>query len=179
MGSFPIGRIGSTPPRKLQTIISTGDPLPRSLGNFIAALNLDMYGSEISFGVFGSTGRTGVCAINTQNRNIRKIAEQYEDAPGPMGTFDQFRSAAISDSLVAFSATDSSGNQGLFVSLDGNLHVIVDSFSTLNGKRVSEINFVEQGLHGTTLAFADKFTDGSQAIYRADLELGKIKKGEK
>lgn len=178
-GSFPIGRLGSTPPRKLQTLISTYDPLPGSLGSFVAATNLDMYDSEISFWALGSTGRVGICAINTKNRSVRKIAEQYEDAPGPVGQFEAFWSSAISDSLVAFFAKDSAGNQGLFVSVDGNLRVIVDSFSTLGGKRVSEINFVEQGLHGTSLAFAVKFTDGSQAIYRADLELGKIKKEKK
>jgi hypothetical protein len=177
-GSFPIGRIGSTPPRKLQTIISTGDPLPGSLGSFLAALNLDMYDSEVSFWVLGSTGRTGVCTINIKNGSVSKIAEQFEDAPGPMGYFDQFQATAISDSLVAFSASDAAGNQGLFVSVDGNLRVIVDSFTTLDGKTVSEINFVEQGLSGTSLAFAVKFTDGSEAIYRADLEIGKIKKGK-
>jgi hypothetical protein len=178
-GSFPIGRIGSTPPRKLQTIISTGDPLPGSMGSFIAALNLDMYDSEISFWALGSTLRAGVLVIDTRNGKIRKIAEQHEDAPGPLGQFDQFGATAISDSLVAFIARDSDNNQGLFVNVDGNLRVIVDNFSTLDGKQVSRINFVEQGLHGTSLAFAVKFTDGSQAIYRADLELGKIKKDKK
>lgn len=178
-GSFPIGRIGSTPPRKLQTIISTGDPLPGSLGSFLAALNLDMYDSDVSFWALGSTNRIGVFVVNTKSRSVRKIAEQFEDAPGPMGQFDDFWGTAISDSLVAFFAKDTAGNQGLFVSVDGNLRVIVDSFSTLGGKRVSEINFVEQALSGTSLAFAVKFTDGSEAIYRADLELGKIKKEKK
>lgn len=178
-GSFPIGRIGSTPPRKLQTIVSTGDPLPGSLGGFLAALNLDMYDTEVSFWAFGSTGRVGVCTVNVNNRNVRRIAEQYEDAPGQMDQFEQFQATAISDSLVAFSARDSAGHQGLFVSVGENLRLIVDSFSTLDGKQVSEINFVEQGLNGTSLAFAVKFTDGSEAVYRADLELGKIKKGKK
>lgn len=176
---FPIGRLGSTPPRKIQTLLSTGDPLPGSLGNFIAASNLDMYDSEISFWALGSTGRVGVCAMNTQNGSIRKIAEQYEESPGLMGPFEQFSATAISDSRVAFFARDADMNQGVFVSVDGNLRVIVDSFSTLDGKRVSEINFVEQGLHVNSMAFAVKFTDGSQAIYRADLESGKIKKEKK
>jgi hypothetical protein len=72
VGSFPIGPRLSPPQRRLRTIISTGDPLPGTNGNFFTtglAGCLDLDGQEL---VFRATdlNEDGIYLAETQTREI-------------------------------------------------------------------------------------------------------------
>jgi len=168
------------PNRVITTVISSGDALPGSAGQFIGTLSsLGSDGENIAFSAQGTNG-PGAYVYSTTSASFRKIAQLGDKAPGRVGAFTSFGNVAVSGTLAAFSATDAAGNNGLFLSVSGQTVDIVDNFTMLNGKRVSAVSFGRQGLalHANStppvnptahLAFAVLFTDGTQGIYRADV----------
>jgi hypothetical protein len=157
--------------RNLQTVVSEGDALPGLDGSFTGSQGLDLNETKLVFRAFSTAFDEGIFAADLETGSIVKIAKKFEEAPGSVGQFAVFESSAVSDSMVAFTARDAGGNQGLYVSIDDRLTKIADTFDTLNRKRIAAITFGAQGLDGTSLAFGVTFADGSQAVYRADLTL--------
>jgi hypothetical protein len=155
------------PNRIITTLISSGDPLPGSAGQFIFAQWLGSDGEQVAFSGIGTSG-SGAYVYSTASASLQKIAESGEAAPGLIGAYANFEYVAVFGKLTAFTATDAAGNRGLFLNISGQTFDVLNNFRTLDGKLVSSICFGAQGLSGRHLAFAVLFADGSQGIYRAD-----------
>ena len=183
VGSFPVGSALVPPRRNFRPVLSEGDPLPGGFGPLFAPDFIDIDGPELAFhdySLSGSNFEQGIFVVDIQSRKVRTVVATPHDPPGRVGPIgDQGMIPAISESMVAFVATDAAGNAGLFINIEGALHLIVDTFGTIDGKRVSHISFGAQGLNGPSAAFGVQFTDGSQAVYRADLTVEKQKKPKK
>ena len=68
-----------------------------------------------------------------------------------------------------FTATLSNGRQSVFVERLGEVSVVATTANPLDGKAVTSFEIGADGLSGSSAAFKVNFTDGSKAIYRAEM----------
>ncbi|MSP15069.1 MAG: hypothetical protein EXR73_00410 [Myxococcales bacterium] len=84
-----------------------------------------------------------------------------DPAPGG-GTFDTVNGVfGWSDGALAFTAW-SGTTEGLYLLLDGTIHTVATSATTLGGRTVSHFTFSHRGFDGHQLAFRATFTDGAK-----------------
>ncbi len=89
--------------------------------------------------------------------------------PGSTIKFSSFDKVLVDGDNVAFSASVNKQPLGVYAYIGGSLLKIADLSTRLDGTRISSLNFSSSALKGNSLAFGATFTDGSQAIIRADL----------
>lgn len=176
-GSVPTA-IGTRPTRRTQrAIISTGAALPDGGGTFFDATTLAYNGTDIAFVGWGDNGvplgRIGIYRVNMTTLTITDVFQAGESLPGAVNTSGSwFPQVALSDlGFTAFWARDEDGDEGLFVSVGGQISKIVDTSDVIDGKRVKGVVFGAQGLRESSLAFVLTFTNGTEGVYRADLAL--------
>lgn len=109
---------------------------------------------------------------------IKKVVTTWDEFPGAYRTFTFFDGVAINsaeavlghEADVVFSARDLDKNQGLFLNLNGETHLLLDSSMELQGKRIKHLSFTKEGFRYPYIAFGIAFTDGTQGIYRIELK---------
>jgi hypothetical protein len=102
-----------------------------------------------------------------------KIADTGTLAPGGIGNFLRFGNVVTDPGVVVFEGASSDGNSGtingIYTDLGGTLSKIIAEGDTLNGKKVSHLEFGPGGFSDNQAIFAATFEDGSQAINTASL----------
>jgi len=93
-------------------------------------------------------------------------------------TFDSFSDPSLDNGLVAFAATKSDNNGGLYVASTDpagtvNIETVIEINDELDGKTLSSLVLGQDAVDNGSLTFLADFEDGSQGIYQAD-QLGQI-----
>jgi uncharacterized delta-60 repeat protein len=113
-------------------------------------------------------GQHGVYAC-TPGDPCTPVATLATAIPGGVGTFTGFAEVSTSRGHTAFLAQGGSGQAGLYVA--STLQEVVAVGDTLDGRTVASLRFGRDGLDGNRLAFGVTFTDGSEAVFLAQLSL--------
>ena len=132
-----------------------------------------------SFDVFGYDARTvafkafagGKPAIYLYDGELRVIASRQTPYPGSGQSFAGFANRlATSKGRVAFlgfrNPPGQPSQEGLFVADGGELRLIVEMGSVLDGRVVSEIDLSQGGFDWPHLAFTVAFAEGGEALFR-------------
>jgi hypothetical protein len=170
-GLFVANASGITP------IVDLNTPSPSDPRNNFSGLgNPVVSGDEVAFRAetpgFRGVNIDGIYLYDGTSLHI--VADRRSQPGDPTGAFFNFSDPAISDNNVLFGANfapndHSAPTNGLFVSLDGVIEEIIHRGDLLDGLTVDGLTFGVGGVDGNSLAFLAQFTDGSSAVYRADI----------
>lgn len=111
------------------------------------------------------SGQQGVfvCEVVTPVDPCRPIATLATPVPQGAGPFSGFTALAASADHVAFQATTTGGQSGIYIA--STLTKVISTGDALDGKTISELRLGRFGLDGTAVTFAVTFTDGTQGIF--------------
>jgi hypothetical protein len=175
IGSFTISPTLLLRParRTFRTVISEGDQLPNAGGSFTSAGGISYDCSHVLFTAANTGNQWGVYQADLATGVISPVVRQGQAAPSPIGTFDNYSALGVLSNagFTVIYARTFAPEQAIFVKGSGPLRKVVGTGDRLDGKRISLITFGPAGVAGTTLAFGVEFTDGTQGIYRADLNI--------
>jgi hypothetical protein len=173
-GEGPISEYGlyRSGPGGIAAIARNGDPMPDSGGKTFGPLTgqATARGGMAAFGAVDSTfAHFGMYLAGPGG--IARVADSTTAIPGESGQFLSFGPASLDDGAVAFIGYRFAGDEGgLFTTLGGGLSRVLGAGDSLDGKTVFAIDLGPEGLSCTSVAFVVRFTDDTQAIYRADLD---------
>ncbi len=127
--------------------------------------------------VHRTTSFTSGPTIVSVNTNLGGTVSQVAGAntftttsiPGGSGNFTGFGEASIDNGTIAFLGNGSNSQQGIYTTFGDSLTKVIATNDSLDGKTVSSLSYVRQGLSGNKIAFRAGFDDGSQGIYIANL----------
>jgi hypothetical protein len=91
--------------------------------------------------------------------------------PDSENVFSSIISVDIANELVIFHAVDLDLVEGLFFWRNGDTNPILKFGDELDGKTIQFLNLIPQSRDGATTALKIDFTDGSDALYLAELVL--------
>ena len=97
------------------------------------------------------------------------VANLATAIPGGAGTFTGFSAVSTSRGHVAFLGQGPSGQAGIYVA--STLQKVIAVGDRLDGKVVASLRLGQGGLDGNRLGFAATFTDGSEGVFVAELDL--------
>lgn len=156
----------------VDVVVDTSDAIPGGSGNF-TVFNFGqkhaLDGTDVAFIGSGSSGQAGV--YTAVGGTLSVVADLNTPVPGGSGNFTAFGNVSMDGGSVAFEGIDGAGQRGVYTNLGGSLEKVITVGDTLDGLIVSDA-FGATGasmLSGNTIGFFVRFTDGSKAIYRADL----------
>jgi hypothetical protein len=102
---------------------------------------------------------------------LARVVDSTTAIPGESGSFMSFGDLALDAGALAFIGYRFAGDEGaLFTTAGGSLSRVLGAGDALGGKTVFAISLGREGLSCDSIAFVVRFTDDSQAIYRADLD---------
>jgi hypothetical protein len=151
----------------ISVLANSETPIPEGSGNFITFPfnGPSASAGNVAFRALGS-GQDGVYV--STGEGLAMIADKSTPIPSSGGNFTAFGDPSLDGENVAFWA-QGVGQEGIYTNVGGSLARIVDLNTTLDGQALAFVRFGKEGLSGTSAAFLAGFTDGTQAIYRADL----------
>jgi hypothetical protein len=150
----------------ISPVLTNHTEIPGTGSRFTGLGNLSIDGPNMAFnGVLGGVG--GV--YGWFGSEMRIIADKRTPIPGGGGVFNSFGAPAIGGSGVAFLAYDSASRPGLYAWVDGELVRVIDTSTTLDGKRVSSLAISKDAVIGDKITFQATFTDGTMGVFAATL----------
>jgi hypothetical protein len=178
-GIYSSPLIPGDPCHDLRKIVDGATPLPDGGGTFTAFSQPALTAipgdpcDEMAFLGQGSGGQRGVFTVpygrsSTSCSGVAAVATLATAIPDGAGRFTDFLTVSASGKHVAFLATGSGGQKGVYVA--STLTKVIDLNDTLDGKALADIRFDRDGFSGNEISFAATFTDGSQAIYSVTLD---------
>ena len=173
------GKIGGT----MITVASTDTTVPGHSTNFTFLNNPEFDTGDGSVVVFEGSGPPGADEGLYRTRvssagatELTKIVGTGDPVPGHPGqTFTVVSEGGSSEggALIAFLGSWGPGwpnhNDGVFVWSKGVFVKLADTTEVLDGKDVAYLDFQPAGLDGRRVVFAPEFSDGSRAIYVANV----------
>jgi hypothetical protein len=148
---------------------------PSSLGNFSSFDEASIDGDKVAFQTKTSgNDKFSVYMYDHSTGTFTAIADETIPRPGG-GFFDGFNgnpslSVANGITTVIFETGDTVTGQWAWI--DGTIVQIVREGDILDGKTVNGASFdFPYGIEGTKTAFKASFTDGTEALYFAELEV--------
>jgi len=167
----------------LRRVVDRQTAVPGRAATFGFVDNPTVENGIVLFGAVTSTyAPAGLYASDPHGLHV--VADVATAVPGGQGVFNGFNTRPLlAASNVAFVGTDSSGSSGIYVRRHGVLHKVISDTDTLDGKVVGFLQLATgdcdyyscaagsgTGFDGAHVAFLVQFGDGSQGIYRADLD---------
>jgi hypothetical protein len=150
----------------LAAVATTSTPIPGTGGFFSGGFGhapvID--GTTVAFVGYGPT--PGVYAW-TPGGGLARVADTTTAAPGGTGTFNDFNllSVSIGGGRVAFGATTTTGQAGIYTGVPGSLQKVVGVGDVIDGKTVREVGTSRFASSGPDTAVYLRFTDESSAVY--------------
>jgi hypothetical protein len=148
----------------IQTVAMYGDPMPGQPVPFAFYGETDIDGGVVAFigngEVIGNRRPQGVYIRDASA--VAKLVDTDTAIPTPVidANFQQFQSVAIENGTTAFLgrgfAQQGSSFQsltGLFAITQGSSRTLIDNYSMIGGKRVTDVGFISEGFDGETLVF--------------------------
>jgi hypothetical protein len=132
---------------------------------FVSFGNPSILGDEVVFSGYNATGtRYGIYSGN--GGALSTLVDSTMAIPGGSGNFATFgEDLAISSQALAFTATNSAQQNGLYLRIGGTITKVAAVGDVLDGKVISAVALSSNGLDGTTVAFRASFVGGTQGIY--------------
>ncbi len=159
-------------------LVDLGTSIPGGSGTFTAVRDVTLAtipGDPCRKAAFvgdGDGGQQGIYSVSFGDASCSgsaiAIADRATAIPQGLGSFTGFLDASASGAHVAFLATGSAGQKGIY--LASTLTKVIDLDDTLDGKALADIRFARSGLSGNRLAFAVTFTDGSEGVYTVTVD---------
>jgi hypothetical protein len=148
---------------------------PSGLGNFSSFDEASIDGDRVAFQTKTSgNDKFSVYMYDHSTGTFSTIADETIPRPGG-GFFDGFNgnpSLSIANGITTVIFETGDTVTGLWAWIDGTIVQIVREGDILDGKTVNEVSFdFPYGIEGTKTAFRASFTDGTWALYFAELEV--------
>jgi len=153
------------------TVVADNNTLiPGSSAKFSDFFDQDLAadGPDVAFQGYDPTGLGGV--YRRVSGSLQLVARSLQPAPGG-GTFsiNGVVPLSLDAGHIALEAPFTASRYGIFTDMGGPLRRIIATGDTVDGKVISELRMNDDALQGTTIAFVARFSDGSQAIYLANV----------
>ena len=169
----------------LQVVADKNTAVPNGIGNFTYFSYPVISGNNVAFLGRDANDRDGLYI--TRDGLLQVVVDSNTIIPGSNKKFERFGNPVIDGDIVAFlggvNIPDGFNYSdpyylplGIYAYVGDSLLKVVDFNSRLEGKKLSSLNLGSDALSGRSLTFTASFTDGTQAIYRADLISGKLSK---
>lgn len=131
-------------------------PMPGGPANFAGLGRPHMEDGDLAFAATDQSGaHIGIYA--NFGGGLTRVVDVNTPIPGGVGTFTNFFEFSLSDETIAFWATGTGGQEGLFFARDGMMHRVIGLGDTINGQTVTTLDLYNEGLDGDSLAFAAGF----------------------
>jgi|GEM_PF-3447295 len=144
--------------------------IPGGTGNFTgfgSALGIEH--GRVLFDGMGANNQHGLYAF--ENGTLQAIAQVGGAASGSELTYSELGNVVSQDGeLVMFLATLSDGTGVIVMEDHGSLSILAQTSQSLDDQAVQSFEIGPDGVSGRSAAFKATFTDGTSALYRADLE---------
>ena len=156
----------------LRLVADETTPVPGGTGTFTGFPDgPTIRGDTVAFRASGPGGQRGVYV--RRGGALLRIADTTTPIPGGSGSFVSFSElthhgpALDGTGSIAFRATGSAGQQGIYATRGGPLQAVVAAGDTIAGRTVTALDLGREGHDHGRLAFLALFDDGSGAIVLA------------
>jgi hypothetical protein len=166
----PAGPLGGVFSAAAGAVSAIADPDTPVDGTLFLALDRPAVHKGQTVFVAAGLGRQGVF-LHTGS-GFTPIADTGTPVPDGGGAlFLSFDQPSVNGGAAAFLGCGVAGC-GVYTTLGGALAKVIAQGDLLGGKTVAEVEVGREAISCSSIAFRAAFTDGSQAVYRADLEGG-------
>jgi hypothetical protein len=153
----------------LTTIADRLTLMPEVNSQFAGFGNPSINGDRVVFSGYGPGNGSTVYGIFAGSGGpLTVLVDSTMAIPGGSGNFATFgENLAVSSSAMAFTATNSAQQNGLYMLTGNSLSKIAAVGDILDGKVISSLSLTSNGLDGMTVAFTASFVGGSEGIFIA------------
>lgn len=137
---------------KLHVVADRNTDVPNSTGNFIgfSLSHLGLDGNHVAFFAFGSDSQ-GIYLYC--DGKLQVVADKSTPIPGGTGNFSSLCDPVIAGGNVVFIGTGDNRQQGIYISRDNSLQVLVDTNTTIPGESRKFSRFSNIVLYDNYLTF--------------------------
>ena len=153
--------------------------IPAGTGNFMAFSALALDPTDASNVAIVGSGATvkGVYA-SIGGGALARIADTTMSIPGSTSTFADFQSVSIDPGDLAFLATGSGGEKGIFADIGGTLLEVIRVNDSLGGLPITDLDFGPFGFSEAggipKVTYRAKFSDGTSGVFTAAVSLPSV-----
>ncbi len=153
----------------LTTLFDTTTTIPDGTGTFTYLPGFDVDGDSIVIQAKGSDNQEGIYLFNGEE--LITVVDRTTQMLGSSssGFWGLRAELTLDNGNVAFTAGHGDFHKGIFALYEGELMEVVGVGDELDGKTIFELHMGRDSLSGTNLAFQATMTDGSEAIYMAQI----------
>lgn len=159
------------PPNKVADLNTA---IPSGSGNFtsFSSLALDP-ANATNIAIIGSGATSSGIYVSAGGGALKRAVDTTMNLPGSTATFASFKSVSIDPTDIAFQATGSGGQEGIFAELRGSLIDIVNVNDVVAGKTIAQLDLGQFAFGLTagfpTVTYRATFGDSSSGIFTATL----------
>ncbi|MBD2776868.1 DUF7453 family protein [Iningainema tapete] len=151
---------GDTP---VSVVVDKNTPIPNGTGNFSGFSLVTANKNHVVFTGIGASGERGIYI--SRNGVLQVLVDTNTSIPGGTGNFTSFSNIVVDENNVVFIASGASGQQGIYISRDGTLQVLVDTNIPIPGGTGNFSSFNDFVVDENNLVFRGRGASGQQGIY--------------
>lgn len=164
----------------LEPVADNTTPLPFPSGNQVGCLGgaVVIAGDSIVFGADNSTNcrlrfadhESALFLWDGNTDSVTRIVDSSMPIPDGIGRFTNIGEFSFDGESVAFSASDATGQSGIYWWHDGEVRKVIDAGDSLDGREIAWLSIESDALDGTSIAFLAAYdSDNTQGVYVATL----------